>query len=568
MKQIINTLLIWLSLHSLIVSGQELLPIKGQTKVPQPVIAIHTPRQTMATFIHAMNDIKRGDQTKIEIAIQTLNLSNVNPIVRKERGRDLAWILLEIIDRTREIKLQNIPDYETGDSYIFSRYLRGTIEISPNGRGEWLFSKYTMNDLPNIWEELSKQKKVIETTGDERTYLPISIRIKQKMPGILKNRVLMMEHWQWLFIFVLISIGVFADKVGALFLRLFVSRSKKRIYGNFADVSDNILRPFGLMAMAGVWWAGLNTLGLEDEILLVLLVAAKFLAGLSFVWGAYRLVDIFSAYFREKAKLTSSRLDDMLVPLFTKTAKIFVTVIGFVFVADTLNMNVSGLLAGLGIGGLAFAMAAKDVVANLFGSITVLVDRPFHSGDWVKIGDIEGTVETIGFRSTRVRTFYNSVISVPNSNLITAEVDNMGVRLYRRYRTHFAIAYETPAETIESFCAGLRELVKIHPLTRKDYYHVYLHEMGDSALNILVYIFFDVPDWGTELKARHKFLLDAIRLAKQLGVEFAYPTHTLYMQKTVENEKVGHPFEPSMPLKEAEAIGQKQAQQICEKMSK
>ena len=205
------------------------------------------------------------------------------------------------------------------------------------------------------------------------------------------------------------------------------------------------------MAMAFTWWAGLNTLGLAAEVLVILLISVKFLAALSTVWAAYRLVDLLAAFLHDAAAKTESKLDDAVVPLVTKTMKVFVTVMGAVFIADNLNIDVTSLLAGLGLGGLAFALAAKDVAGNLFGSVTVLLDQTFNAGDWVIIGDVEGSVEHIGFRSTRIRTFYNSLVSVPNSNLITANVDNMGKRSYSRLTCKMSLAYNTPPDRIDAF---------------------------------------------------------------------------------------------------------------------
>ena len=159
--------------------------------------------------------------------------------------------------------------------------------------------------------------------------------------------------------------------------------------------------------MALIWWFLLGLLGLPDTALAILSVAVKLLVSLSAVWSAFRLVDIIYALLMRKALATSNRFDDLLVPMVTKSLKVFVVVMGVIFSADNLNIDVTSLLAGLGIGGLAFALAAKDLLGNFFGSLTVLLDRPFQIGDWVVIGDVEGSVEEVGFRSTRVRTFYN-----------------------------------------------------------------------------------------------------------------------------------------------------------------
>ena len=180
------------------------------------------------------------------------------------------------------------------------------------------------------------------------------------------------------------------------------------------------------------------------------------------------------------------------------------------------------MIAGLGLGGLAFALASKDMVQNLFGSVTILLDRTFAVGDWIIVDGKEGSVESIGFRSTRIRTFYNSMLTVPNSTFITASVDNMGERRYRRLSTKLGLAYETPPDKIEAFCEGVRELVRQHPYMRKDYFHVYFNGYADSALEILVYVFWETPEWSTELRERHRFLLDRGYFDEQMAIPQAW----------------------------------------------
>jgi MscS family membrane protein len=150
-------------------------------------------------------------------------------------------------------------------------------------------------------------------------------------------------------------------------------------------------------------------------------------------------------------------------------------------------------------------------------------------GDWVVIEDIEGTVEELGFRSTRIRTFYNSQVTVPNSTLVRAAVDNYGRRSYRRWKTNIGVQYDTPPEKLLAFTEGIRELVRRHPYTRKDFYQVWCNDFGDSSLNILLYIFHHVPDWATELRERERMFVDIVRLADRLGVQFAFPTRTVHL---------------------------------------
>jgi MscS family membrane protein len=134
-------------------------------------------------------------------------------------------------------------------------------------------------------------------------------------------------------------------------------------------------------------------------------------------------------------------------------------------------------------------------------------------------------------RSTRVRTFYNSLITLPNARLINSHVDNYGLRRYRRWSTTISLTYDTPPEKVEAFCEALRELVRLHPYTRKDGYHIYANEFGAHSLEVLFYIFFETPDWATELRERHRMFCDILRVAKQLGVEFALPTQTLHIKR-------------------------------------
>ena len=513
-----------------------------------------SPRATMETFLGAMQALRSGEAEKIGQAIATLDLSEVNPLVRVEKGSDLAWILQEVIDRTRIPNIKRFSTRKTGKPFVFHTYETGKIEIVFTENTGWRFSTATVAALPALLDELSEADNV-NGADQSTTRMPLHLRLRGMISPRWKEQGLILEHWQWGAIFAIVLVGIILDKLVSILLHVVVKYWRTNFAkGSFRHISDEILRPFGLMAMAFAWWAGLNMLGLAANVLVVLLVSVKFLATLSTVWGAYRLVDLIAAFLQDAAAKTLSRLDDALVPLVTKTMKVFVTVLGAVFIADNLDVDVTSLLAGLGLGGLAFALAAKDVAGNLFGSITVLLDQTFHVGDWVIIGDVEGSVEHIGFRSTRIRTFYNSQVSVPNSNLITANVDNMGKRTYRRLSCKMSLAYDTPPERIEAFCEGVRELVRQHPYTRKDYFHVYLNEFSSSALEVLVYVFWQTPEWGTELRERHRFLIDCLRVAKRLGVEFAYPTQTLYMKQSDAGLLTPEEGEFSPPQSEQDAL--------------
>src|SRR5690606_12151232 len=231
-----------------------------------------------------------------------------------------------------------------------------------------------------------------------------------------------------------------------------------------------------------------------------------------------------------KAAKTESKLDDQLVPLVRKALKVVTVIAGVLAILQNLNVNVASLLAGLGIGGVAVALAAKDTVANFFGSIMIFVDKPFQIGDWINVAGVEGIVEEVGFRSTRVRTFYNSLVTIPNAKFTELSVDNYGKRRYRRVYSTLNLTYDTTPEQMQAFVEGIRAIIRANPYTRKDYYEVHMSGFGQHSLDVMVYYFFRVTSWSDELRERHNVYLEIMRLAKALGVEFALPTRTLHIE--------------------------------------
>ncbi len=309
-------------------------------------------------------------------------------------------------------------------------------------------------------------------------------------------------------------------------------------------------RPLLLMIGALTLAIGFPVLDFEADIERVVDIFANFAATFAGVLVGFRLVDVGADYWQEVAEETESKLDDQLAPLARTSGKIFVGAIGAVFVLQNLDVNITSLIAGLGLGGLAIALAAQDTIKNVLGGATIVADKPFQVGDWVIVGDIEGTVEQVGFRSTRIRTFADSLITVPNARMTDTAVNNMGQRTWRRYYTTVGIAYHTDPDRIQAFVEGIRAIVRANQQMRHDYYIVELHSFGTSSLNIIVYTFIGAASWNEELRARHVFNLDIIRLAKELQVEFAFPTQTLHIASQIE----GEPQLP--PIRDRDDLGQ------------
>lgn len=246
---------------------------------------------------------------------------------------------------------------------------------------------------------------------------------------------------------------------------------------------------------------------------------------------ALQILEVLYSFLRKKAEQTESKMDDQLIPVLRRVSQILVWTVGSIFILRDLNINVTALLAGISIGGLAIALAAQDTVKNFFGSILIFIDKPFQIGDWIRFQEVDGMVEEVGLRATRIRTFANSVTYVPNGLLANQVVDNMGLRRYRRYSTELALTYDTKPELIDLFIQGIRDIIQMHPLSRKDVYEVHLNSFGSSSLNVMLYMFFEVPTWTEELKARHDVNQAILILSRDLGIRFAFPTQTLHIEE-------------------------------------
>ncbi|MEW8237014.1 MAG: hypothetical protein AB2727_02375, partial [Candidatus Thiodiazotropha taylori] len=286
---------------------------QSQSK-PAPIPqTLKSPRATMETFLHAMNDIKRGAPERIDAAITTLDLSAINSLVRKEQGSDLAWMLIEVMDRTRVVDLKKVPNHSDGPTYLFHRYQHGDIRIARTESGAWLFDQNTISQLPAIMDEVAETQRV-DGKQAESSKIPWHIRFRQQIPASFKATTFLLPNWQWLGLLFTIMLGVVADKLLSFFLRSGVRRWRNRTkHPEFKEISADILRPLGLMAMALIWWSGINLMGLSENVMLILLVAVKFLASISGVWAAYRLVDLVSAFLHKRAQMTENKLDDALV---------------------------------------------------------------------------------------------------------------------------------------------------------------------------------------------------------------------------------------------------------------
>jgi len=497
-----------------------------------PADYLYSPRQTIRTHIEYLEE----DNYHPEIAAITFN-----PVHHEiKEAQKLAIKLLQIYRRAGiSFDYGSIPDkndfmdsLSKKSSYVISRKYPNIYLEKANGL--WYYSEFTAGFINQLHKEL---------------YPAGLSRLLEYTPGLSDTSILGISLWKYIGILLLALFSVILFKVANfLILKIIVGflnrKSHHEIAGKYvAPVSKPasllLLVPM-LIFLVPVLQLPIN---LNNFVLITLKVLWPVLATIIF----YKMVDLLGMFLEKLASKTDTTLDDQLVPLLRKTLKVFVIVIGGLAILSNLDIDIIPLLTGLSIGGLALALAAQDTLKNFFGSIMIFIDRPFQVGDWISSGDIDGTVEEVGFRATRIRTFANSVTYVPNGNLVSTNVDNHGLRKFRRFSTKITITYDTPVEVIDMFVEGLRKIIENHPYTRKDYYHVYLNDMASHSLNIMFYIFFKVPAWPDELRCRHEILIEIIRLAEELGVNFAFPTQTIQMETFPEKESNSPQYIKSTP---------------------
>lgn len=350
----------------------------------------------------------------------------------------------------------------------------------------------------------------------------------------LSQVTFILANWKWLALILLLLSGYLLVPMLDLLISFFKNRAlKNRLLHRFlvAFLKQPIERPLAWFFTALFWKALLQLLLLPESFLQPLHSLLVIVMAIPLIRLVYLAVEALTDWLQTPIDAKTQALDQQLIPFIGKTLKVFVIVFGVLLALQNLGVNVVSLLAGLGLGGLALALAAQDTAANLFGSIMILVDRPFKVGDWIKVLDTEGTVEEIGFRSTRIRTFYNSVVTLPNSTMAKEKIDNFTLRPSRRISHELGITYETPIAKIRQFQEMLKSYLLSHPKVLKEDLSVNFNSLASYSLNILIRFHVQVSSLEEEKLIQDEFLFFCLELAQQLGVEYAYPTHTEILRK-------------------------------------
>lgn len=477
-------------------------------------------------------------------ATQTLNYDAIADDLQSHEGRlRIALALKEVLDRIPLPPPDQIPDGETLAAESQDRWsIPGTeIEIrrvdSGDHQGDWLFSPPTVERLPDFYEKVRHLPKIDGAPPTDRfadfnksiigMRNIIPPRWMLALPPWMTVTWLDQPVWRWLGFLVAVGVVLLVRHLAGCVMRCVIREDAEHLLRN---AWARTLHPLVMLAM--LWWLRyfcMHNLLFGYPVympLVTALTASLYLMGIWGIWALARAVG--ESVIRTQHMLPLS-VDGQLARLTARLLALVFTVMLIIEGANRLGLPVYSVVAGLGVGGIAIALAAKESLGNLLGSFTVMIEKPFRLGDYVRVGDIEGIVTQVGFRSTRVRTFYDSELSIPSSKIIESNIDNLGRRKVRRVMTTLGVTYDTSPEKIRAFVDAVKELIAGHPHTSKENCLVAFNDFGDSSLNIMVSFFLNVPDRATEIVQREDVLLKIVDLAASMNVQFAFPTRTLHV---------------------------------------
>ncbi|MDD2240320.1 MAG: mechanosensitive ion channel family protein [Kiritimatiellae bacterium] len=354
-----------------------------------------------------------------------------------------------------------------------------------------------------------------------------------------------MEQWQaWLTaevlgnelwrVLVLLG-GVLGGLIVGKLVRYYLEKTGSYLAGHGRKVRSALFMALGKAAVPAVFiWGltlGMSALHFPDRFAGWVASGLDVLGILAIGYVLYALIDVVGTWMMKWAGKTTSKLDDMLVPMVSKSLRVTLIILVVAQIAQSLSDKpVSSILAGLGIGSLAVALAAKDTVSNFFGSLVILSDKPFELGQLIQVGATKGTVESLGFRSTRLRTLDGHLVTIPNGELANQTIENIGQRPSIRRIANLTITYDTPPEKVQEALEIAKDVLKDHEGMHPDFPpRVFFNEFNDVSLNLFMIYWFHPADYWAYMAFTEKVNMDLLRRFNAAGIEFAFPTQTLYL---------------------------------------
>ncbi|HWB50972.1 MAG TPA: mechanosensitive ion channel family protein [Stellaceae bacterium] len=548
---------------------------RADSGAPDPLRPPDTssPRATLEGFMQTMNGIELGmtevlksyagsdrlylsreeRQTQRGLlergrkVLRYLDVSTISPVLHDTVGAERALQLQEILTRIALPSADDIPDRDAVARDSLKKWrLPGTeidivrIDNGPRA-GEWVFSAATVERLPDFYalvkdlpyragpaRDLAAVYRVVSHNRASSLYeafsnspaglLLVPPRWMLSLPGWFKARIVGVAVWQW------IGLAI-VSLMAALFLfgiyRLTRRLDRGRREDETAPHWSSLLMPLAILFVAGAFApAVLKIMRISGSVFVAAVFAKTAAFYLAAAWLVMTAAGIAGATIVVSEQLRAQSLDSQLIRLMSRFVGIVLAIALLMEGANELGFPAFSVLAGLGVGGLAVALAARDSLANLFGSVLIMFEKPFRVGHFIRLGATAGTVEDVGFRSTRIRTGDNSVISIPNNTIVNATVENLSLRTMLRQNLLLQIGCNTPGAKVQAFCRGIERIFEETEAVDKGTYLVRFNDFGESSLNIIATFNLIVANRAAELSEREAILLKIMEMARKVGVAF------------------------------------------------
>jgi MscS family membrane protein len=478
---------------------------------------LQNPRDTMRSFLEGMADWQGAGRT---LALSTLDLSAIPAVLRDQQGGLIAQYLRRVLNQVGLVGLQSIPDADAGQPpYIHFSHPDGQIVIARSGSevgAPWKFTPATIAGVDDLYRALEGLPPPIATPPGIIPYSPFfALRdsVRAHAPALL-GRVGPVEYWQ--------IIGFLGAACGAVLFGKVVAWLIRLVAIRLSGGPDQLPRLFtwAIAVTFGLIFMGNfpTLLGVPEQIRRTVfpIIGTVFIFAASF--AVWHLLGAVGLALQRLSDRTASATDDILANLLLAGARLGIVITALLGIAYFLSIPTSGILAGLGIGGLAFAFASRETLSNVFGAGILVADRPFRRGDWITAGDIDGSVEHVGIRSTRLRSAQDSILVVPNGRLADSTINNLGTRRHRLFKAQLLVTSGGTPNRLNQFADEVRQRISADPAfvaTRTD---VGLSGINDVGIQIELVTYLDVSTASAERAAKHALLVDIVKLAEACGV--------------------------------------------------
>jgi MscS family membrane protein len=524
-KLALLVLVVSISLHGLMAqSVTSLLPGGAQARAATPAATDELGRGTPSGTV--LGFLQTAQAGNYKTAADYLQMSTAR---RQSQGPDLAEKLKKVMDHTFEGSLRRLstspegnPDYGVLDRQTIGFFSNGDADVpvvlvrvgDPNSGKIWLFSSETLSKVPELYDNLEAHQ------------------VESKLPqSLVRNVFLGMPLWQWLALFAAIPVAFAIGWAVVLLLaiprRLWLKFRHRPNLHPYSRMSTPLLVSFSALAHRVI--AGYLGLPLLPRLYYYRTIWV--LISIGFFWFLLRASSLTMQRLRIHA-ISAGRIGTgTLMVLGERLLAALVVIVAILAILTIVGFNLTTVLAGLGIGGIAIAFAAQKTLENLFGGISVLADEVIRVGDYCRFGDRAGTVEDISLRSTRIRTDARTEVSIPNGTLATMSIENFTRRDKILFNPALAIRGETSADQLRYLLAEVRRMLYEHPKIESDSAYIRFANFDNSALRLEIFSYVVTQDSNEFNAIREDLLLRIMEIVEKSGSGFAFPSQTVYFSR-------------------------------------